>query len=160
MKLRKSFLMILLSILLFMAVGCSNQKQEDKNDGNNNDKEPKTEENGKQDVFIPRVEIPSNLPVYPVAYLINDAAMGGDGHWAWLYATDASANEIVAFFSQTFLDLGYELDEDFTFAMYEEFFIVTKSLELQVFWLDDGISEANPDTPNRWYAILVNLEAW
>lgn len=156
MKMRKSFLMILLSFLLFMAVGCSNQKQEDKNDGNNNDKEPNNEV---IDEYVPRLAVPDNLPIYPNAILFNEIE-GMDGHWTWLFTTDGSANDIIAFFTGAFAEMGVEVDYDKTIAMKEEFFVHTHSKILRVFWLDDGIIDATPDTPNRWYGIIVNLEAW
>ncbi len=146
-------------IMIFL-VGCGisddkNNLDEQLNEENNTEKQ--------SEEYIPKKALPEGIPVYPGAILTGDIPSVGDG-WQWLYKTTGSGNEILEFFIDSFQELGFEIDNDFTTANYEEFFVVTKDNTISVYWLDsDSISdvdEVTPDTPNRHYSIVVDLTKW
>lgn len=123
--------------------------------------------------YEPEKAPPKNLPVYPGAVMVYDSqATGykyGENSWQWHYDTAASGNEIVAFFRAAFQDLGIPIDEDYTLANFEEFFIQTNTLDSRtasVGWLGYENSEnkkddeLSPDTKGRGYMILVDLDRW
>ena len=84
--------------------------------------------------------------------------------WQWLYKTIGSGKEIMEFFIDLLQELGFEIDNDSTIANYEEFFVVTKDNIIRVYWLDSesiaAVDKVTPDTPNRHYSIVVDLEKW
>ncbi len=123
--------------------------------------------------YEPEKAPPKNLPVYPGANLVYDFQSTGykygENSGQWHYDTDASGNEIVAFFVAAFQDLGIPIDEDYTGANFEEFFIQTNTLDSRtasVGWLgyenseNKNDDELSPDTKGRGYMILVDLDRW
>ncbi|MDY6827693.1 MAG: hypothetical protein SVV67_11155 [Bacillota bacterium] len=122
-------------------------------------------DNENNDKYVPQKAVPEDLPIYPGAILWSDStSYGEDNNWQWLYSTTGSGNEIVEFFIKELQNLGFEIDEEYTFANREEFFVTTTDLIVQVYWLDsDNLSEVDAvtaDTPNRHYSIVVNLDEW
>ena len=154
-------------ILLFALTGCnSNNESNGPANGNansNNESQVKeTVDNTEHENYMPQKAVPENLPIYPDAILSGDTASYGDNSWQWLYSTTDSGNEIVEFFKTELQNLGFEINEDQTFAYREEFFVTTTDSVIQVYYLDsDNLpDEVNPDTPGRHYGIVVNLDEW
>ena len=163
-------LVLIFSLMAFMSGGCGNGDNGDtalETNGDNGDTalEPNDDENDDpsdingSDGFVPGVAVPDGLPVYPGAELRNDLPGVGE-RWQWLYSTTGSGNDIVEFFVDAFQDLGFGIDSDYTFADREEFFITTDDLMVQVYWLASEDDDLNPDTPNRGYGIVVDLDRW
>ncbi len=108
--------------------------------------------------FTPSVAVPEGVPVYPGAELWSDMPSGPA--WQWLYQTTGSGNEIVAFFTEALEGLGFEIDEEHTFAMFEEFFVATTDEVVRVYWLAPDEEGVDEDTPDRGYGLVVDIEAW
>ncbi len=146
-------------ILIFTLTACNS---------NNESQVAETTDNIEHGSYVPQKAVPENLPIYPDATLSSDSAFYGDDSWGnswqWFYSTNASGNEIVEFFKTEFQNLGFEIDEEQTFANFEEFFVTTTESVIGVYWLsiDEFPTEVdvNPDTPGREYAIVVNLDEW
>ncbi|MGI6497368.1 MAG: hypothetical protein ACOX0U_00750 [Oscillospiraceae bacterium] len=165
----KKIIFICCLILTFALTACnSNNGLNESANGNSisGNESPVTETPGntKHDdsVYVPQKAVPKNLPVYPDAVLWSDMetwAAEGTG-WMWCYNTTASGNEIVEFFKTELQNLGFEIDENGTFAFREEFSVATTDGVIGVGWLDDEIEDVNPDTPGRGYAIVVHLDEW
>jgi len=112
---------------------------------------------------VPKKAVPDNLPIYPEAILWSDTISYGEGNnWQWLYSTTGSGNEIVEFFTKELQNLGFEIDEEYTIAFREEFFVTTTDSVINVYWLDsDNLTDdVTADTPNRHYGIIINLDEW
>lgn len=158
-------------ILVFALTACNSNIEPNKPDNSNVnsssiiDNETQVtekDENTDHDNYIPKKAVPKNLPIYPDAILWGDMISFGDNSWQWLYTTTGSGNEIVEFFKTELQNLGFEIDEEYTYAEHEEFFVSTTNLVIQVYWLDsDNLTdEVNADTPERHYGIIVNLDEW
>ena len=164
----KKVVIVCCFVLIFALTACGGNKvpNEPANGNANNDNGDQiTEPSGdnEQEDYVPEKAVPKNLPVYPGAILWNDSISGND--WMWLYSTTGSGNEIVEFFTTELQNLGFEIDADSTFAIYEEFGVTTKDRTVIVYWLgtsDLEIEEedVDPDTPGRGYGIIVNLDNW
>lgn len=173
MKAQKRLLVLLLifSLMVFMIGGCGNDKNGDtalETNDNNVDSALETNDNESDEPsdingsggFVPSVAVPDGLPVYPDAELWNDLPSFGEGVWQWLYQTTGSGNDIVDFFVDALQDIGFDIDSEDTYAFNEEFFITTADQVVRVYWLDGDEPEMDPDTPNRGYGIIVDLEGW
>jgi hypothetical protein len=170
----KKLIFICCFILLFALTGCnSNNESNEPSNGNsisgNESQVTETADNTGQGSYVPQKAVPKNLPIYPGAILGSDFAFFGpsdfgDNSWQWNYIPNASGNEIVEFFRTEFENLGFEIDEDFTYALGEEFFVNTTDRIVAVYFLggDDvpaGV-EVTADTPGRHYGIVVDLDKW
>jgi len=131
----------------------SNQAQTELTSITNNDSEE----------YIPTKPLPEGLPVYPEAILINEIP-SNEGSWQWLFQTTGSGREIMTFFINSLSELGFSIDNSATIANHEEFFVITADKTIRVYWLDSesiaDIDNVTPDTPNRNYAIFVDLNRW
>ncbi len=152
--------LIIVALIMTMVVGCGIS------DDTNNAGEQNNLKNGEEtqsEEFIPSKELPAGIPVYPGAILSGEITPSEDA-WQWLYQTTATGNEIVTFFVNELIELGFEIDNYGTTANREEFFISTKDEIIRVYWLDSEsiayIDDVTPNTPNRHYSIVVNLPAW
>ncbi|HKK96349.1 MAG TPA: hypothetical protein VJ916_08570 [Anaerovoracaceae bacterium] len=158
-------------ILIFALTACSSDdgsnESDDSNVNNSSEMESETEaEDSSSEVgddnYVPEIAVPDGLPVYPDAILYNDLISYGDNSWQWFYATTGSGNDIVEFFRTEFQNLGFAIDEEYTFAQREEFFATTADSVISVYWLDsDNLTDdVNEDTPERHYGIIVDLDGW
>lgn len=160
------FVIFLTSVLT--ACGGTNKSDDNnvKNDPNVINETQPTEsiDSTDYDNYVPQKAVPDDLPTYPDAVLTSDIVSFEENSWQWLYSTTGSGNEIVEFFRTELQSLGFEIDEERTIANYEEFFVATTDSIIQIYWLDsDNLSEIDavtPDTPNRHYSIIVNLDKW
>lgn len=174
---RKILTLALAILLIFALAACGGKTEpvDSANNANGDNGSQVTEPDNKPgaDLFVPDKAPPKNLPVYPGAVMVYDLqATGykyGENSWQWHYDTDASGNEIVAFFVAAFQDLGIPIDEQYTGANFEEFFIQTNTLDnrtASVGWLgyenseNKNDDELTADTLGRSYMILVDLDRW
>jgi hypothetical protein len=162
---------ILLSVIIltFALTACDSSNRADDSNANNgssiDDETQVTEStnNTNHDNYVPKKAVPDNLPIYPEAILWSDTISYGEGNnWQWLYSTTGSGNEIVEFFTKELQNLGFEIDEEYTIAFREEFFVTTTDSVINVYWLDsDNLTDdVTADTPNRHYGIIINLDEW
>lgn len=165
----KKIIVLIFSIMvIFVLTACScNNKSKDpvnnnSNSNNDNGNQAIEESDNTEYDYVPSKALPENLPIYPGATLWSDnETWATEGtNWMWFFNTTGSANEIVEFFTTEFQKLGFEIDENSTFANYEEFFVRDTTRTVEIGWLGSEIEDINPDTPGRGYMIIVNLDAW
>jgi hypothetical protein len=141
----------------------SSFNSKDADDNNQTQSQLTTDSENESDEFVPTKPFPEGLPIYPGAILTSEISSPGS-NWQWLFQTTGSGNDIRTFFINSLTELGFAIDNEASIAKYEEFFVITEDGTISVYWLDsDSISDIDnitPDTPNRHYAISVDLEKW
>lgn len=163
---KKRIILIITFLLIFVITACNSKPKTTKPTQNNQTEanEPsisKSEEteDGSDSVFVPRVPVPKDLPVYPGATLWNDIGLDENAkEWMWLYSSEGSGNEIVEFFKTELEAMGFEIGT--AHARHEEFGVADVDFIVSVGFLDDGISDCTEDSPGRGYMIAVNLTEW
>ena len=147
---------LMIFLMIFM-VGCVDNSNE--NVKEQEERQNEVEYIEETEEYTPSEALPEGIPVYPGAILWGDTP--SQENWQWLYTTTGSGNEIVDFFTRELTALGFAIDDEYTFTYGDEFFISTKDGIIGVYWLgDEAAKNATPDTPNRGYGIIVDVEAW
>ncbi len=169
-QMKKIMNLALIIVLIISLSACSSNKSNEptNGNGNTNNENQVTEpvDKAEDESYVPDKAVPKDLPVYPNASLIGEwdypAPNFGENSWQWDYKSNGSGNEIVEFFRKEFENLGLEVDEDFTGAGGEEFYVNTVGQVVGVYFLgEDGLPEdVSGDTPGRHYGIVVDLDKW